>query len=58
MNEIRKPAGPKKKMENRKIINVSLDELHLEKAREIGRGNVSLGLRMAIESHKPVEKIN
>ena len=57
MNE-RKPAGPKKKMENRKIINVSLDEFHLEKAREIGRGNVSLGLRLAIESHKPVEKIN
>lgn len=45
----RKPAGPKVKIKDRRYKNVSLGEAHIKKAREIGRGNVSEGIRVALD---------
>lgn len=52
MNENRKPAGPKKRIERRRTINVSLSDDHIERAREIGKGNISAGLREAVDKYE------
>lgn len=51
----RKPAGPKPTIKNRRIINLSLGEDVVEKARSIGRGNVSAGVRKAVEEYKDAD---
>jgi hypothetical protein len=59
MQEIkeRKPAGPKPKLVNRRMINVSLTDETIERAREIGAGNISQGVRMAVDGyHKDENK--
>lgn len=48
----RKPAGPKPKLVNARTINLGLTVELIEKARVIGKGNVSRGVRMALESYK------
>lgn len=55
MNE-RKPAGPKPVLPGRRTINISLTDEIIERAREIGKGNISRGVREAIENHKAIEK--
>lgn len=54
----RKPAGPKPALPGRRTINVSLTDELIERAREIGRGNISRGAREAIEKYTQIEKIN
>lgn len=48
----RAPAGPKPRLENRRSINVSLTDDLIERAREIGRGNISAGVRLALEAYR------
>lgn len=48
----RKPAGPKIKIANRRLVNVSLGGIHEEKARRMGKGNLSAGLRLAVEAYQ------
>lgn len=48
----RKPAGPKPTIKARRLINLSMGAEHVEKAREIGSGNISRGVRMAVENYK------
>lgn len=50
MNE-RKPAGPKPKLKNPRAVNLMLTDETIEKARTIGRGNVSAGVREAVEKY-------
>ena len=47
----RKTAGPKIKIPNRRTINISLAEEQIMKAREIGLGNTSAGVRRAIDEY-------
>ena len=44
----RRGAGRKAEVTNTKRINVSLDPVTVEKARKMGCGNLSLGLRKAV----------
>lgn len=46
----RKPAGPKPKLVNARTINLGLTVELIEKARAIGKGNISDGVRRCIES--------
>ena len=46
----RKAPGRKAEVSNTYRINVSLDPVTVEKARRIGNGNMSLGMRMAVKS--------
>lgn len=48
----RKPAGPKRKLVNARMINVNLTDELVEKARDIGKGNISAGIRKALEKWK------
>lgn len=54
MNE-RKPAGPKPKLKNARAVNLMLTDETIEKARAIGRGNVSAGVRKAVEEYKDAD---
>lgn len=49
----RNPAGPKPKLVNRRCINISLTDELIDRAKEIGHGNISRGVRLALESMKP-----
>lgn len=53
--QVRKPAGPKTKIQNRRTINISLAAEHIEKARRIGLGNTSAGVRRAIDEYEAKE---
>ena len=44
----RKGAGRKAEVTGTKRINVSLDPVTVSKARKMGEGNLSLGLRKAV----------
>ena len=44
----RRGAGRKAEVTNTKRINVSLDPVTVDKARKMGEGNLSLGLRKAV----------
>ena len=46
----RRGLGRKADVSGTKRINVSLDPVTVEKARRIGNGNLSLGMRMAVKS--------
>ena len=46
----RKAPGRKAEVTNTKRINVSLDPVTVEKARKMGCGNLSLGLRKAVNT--------
>ena len=46
----RRGAGRKAEVSGTKRINVSLDPVTVEKARKIGCGNLSLGLRKAVNT--------
>ena len=47
----RRGAGRKAEVTGTKRINVSLDPVTVEKARKIGEGNLSLGLRKAVNTN-------
>lgn len=47
-----KKLGPKYRLENAMPRNVMLSAEHAEKARRIGRGNLSAGVRKAVEEYK------
>lgn len=49
------PAGPKTRIENRRMINISLAAEQIDKARKIGRGNTSAGVRAAIDKYEEQE---
>ena len=51
-NKPRKPAGPKVRIKNRRTINISLAAEQIEKARKIGLGNTSAGIRAAIDEYE------
>ena len=51
MNKQRKPPGRKAEVTGTKRHNVSLDAQTVEKARIIGHGNVSKGIRKAVKEH-------
>lgn len=51
-NKPRKPAGPKTRIKNRRTINISLAAEQIEKARKIGLGNTSAGVRRAIDEYE------
>lgn len=51
-NKPRKPAGPKTRIQNRRTINISLAEEQIMKARKIGLGNTSAGIRAAIDEYE------
>lgn len=55
MNE-RKPSGPKPKLKNPRAVNLMLTDETIEKARTIGRGNVSAGVREAVDKHEENKK--
>ena len=46
----RRGAGRKAEVTKTKRINVSLDPVTVEKARKMGCGNLSLGLRKAVNT--------
>lgn len=48
-------AGPKTRIPNRRTINISLAADQIEKARKIGRGNTSAGVRTAIDEYEVKE---
>lgn len=48
----RNPSGPKPKLVNRRCINISLTDELIDRAREIGNGLVSVGIRKALGEHK------
>lgn len=54
-NKPRKTAGPKTKIQNRRTINISLAAKQIEKARNIGLGNISAGVRKAIDEFEAKE---
>lgn len=54
-NKPRKTAGPKTKIPNRRTINISLAAEQIEKARRIGLGNTSAGIRAAIDGYEAKE---
>lgn len=54
-NKPRIPAGPKTRIPNRRTINISLSADQIEKARKIGRGNTSEGVRAAIDKYEVKE---
>lgn len=54
-NKPRKTAGPKTKIQNRRTINISLAAEHIEKARNIGLGNTSAGIRRALDEFEAKE---
>lgn len=54
----RKPSGPRPVLQGRRTINVSLTDDLIEYAREVGKGNISKGLRETIDTHKMLEKNN
>lgn len=45
-------AGPKTRIHNRRTINISLAADQIDKARKIGRGNTSAGVRAAIDEYE------
>ena len=51
-NKPRKTAGPKVRIPNRRTINISLAAEQIEKARKIGLGNTSAGVRRAIDKYE------
>ena len=51
-NKPRKPAGPKTRIHNRRTINISLAADQIEKARKIGLGNTSAGVRRALDEYE------
>ena len=51
----RKSPGRKAEVSNTYRINVSLDPITVEKARKMGEGNLSLGLRKAVNKSYTVE---
>lgn len=51
-NKPRIPAGPKTRILNRRTINISLSAEQIEKARKIGRGNTSAGVRKALDEYE------
>ena len=51
MNKQRKPPGRKAEVTGTKRHNLSLDDATMKKAGEIGHGNVSYGLRIAVKKY-------
>ena len=51
----RKGAGRKAEVSGTKRINVSLDPMTVSKARKMGEGNLSLGLRKAVNRYSKGE---
>ena len=51
-NKPRNPAGPKTRIKNRRTINISLSAEHSDKARKIGLGNTSAGVRRALDEYE------
>lgn len=49
MNDNTKPAGRPRLGINLNRVNLSLDDFTIDKARALGRGNVSRGVREAVE---------
>lgn len=49
---LNKSRGPKTKLVNRRCTNVTLTDAHIEKAKQLGRGNTSAGIRLALEQYK------
>jgi len=47
-----KKLGPKHRLEHPMPRNVMLSAEHAEKTRRIGRGNLSAGVRKAVEEYK------
>jgi hypothetical protein len=45
----RKKPGPKPSMVGRRSINVGMTDETIEKARTLGRGNLSAGVRVAVD---------
>ncbi len=45
----RKKPGPKPTMVGRRSINVGMTDDTIEKARKLGRGNLSAGVRVAVD---------
>lgn len=54
-NKPRKPAGPKTCIHNRRTTNISLAAEQTEKARKVGRGNISAGVRKALDEYEMKE---
>ena len=54
-NKTRKPAGPKTRIPNRRTINISLAAEQIMKARKIGLGNISAGVRKALDEYEVKE---
>ncbi len=50
-----KKLGPKYRLDNAMPRNVMLSAEHVEKARRIGRGNLSAGVRKAVEEYKEAQ---
>ena len=51
----RNPAGPKTRIKNRRTTNISLAAEQIEKARKIGLGNTSAGIRTMIDEYEAKE---
>lgn len=51
-NKPRKTAGPKTRIPNRRTINISLAAEQIMKARKIGLGNTSAGVRRALDEYE------
>lgn len=54
MNTLKKSVGRPPKLEGGKRRNIYIDEASWEKAKEIGKGNPSEGIRVALNSHEPL----
>jgi len=52
-----KKLGPKHRLEHPMPRNVMLSAEHAEKARQIGGGNMSAGVRKALEKYKTSDAI-
>lgn len=58
MSSSKKPETPKRPAHrpvtiDARRVNVSLDEATIERAREIGNGNLSEGIRLAVSQSSP-----
>jgi len=50
---IANPVGRPPKLEGGKRRNIYIDEASWDKAKQIGNGNPSEGIRVALNSHEP-----
>lgn len=50
-----KKLGPKYRLKHPMPRNVMLSAEHADKARRIGRGNLSAGVRLAVEEYKEAQ---